>query len=1098
MFKLCKMTVVAVLVVFTTLAMIFTGSSSYAPGQVLALGTAPTLGVAQSFGVLGASAVTNTGPSVIQGDLGISPGNASSVTGFSPGHGQYTGTLHAADAVAIQAQSDVTIAYDALAAQPYDTDLTGQDLGERTLTPGVYNFDSSAGLTGQLTLDANSDPDPVFIFQIGSTLTTASGSSVVANFCSNNIYWQVGSSATLGTTTTFLGNILALASITLKTGATLEGRALARNGAVTMDDNDITVPVCSITPLPGTLEIFKFNDLNGNGVYNPPTETPLAGWAFTVAGGPTATPGPYSTDVNGLITLTGLQPGNYTVTETLPLPPGWTSTTLNPQTGLVPTAGVMRLNFGNRQPVPPPPGLGNLEIFKFDDLNGNGVYEPALGETPLANWAFTVVGAIAPGPYFTDPFGLITLIGLAVGNYTVTETLPLPPPVWTATTLNPQVGVVIANVITRLNFGNQQPVPLGTLEIFKFNDLNGNGVYEPLAPDLETPIQGWAFTVSGGPTLTPGPYSTDINGLISIPGLAVGNYTVTETAQLGWTATTLNPQIGTMSVNAGMRLNFGNQQPAVLQIFKFNDLNGNGVYNPPIETPLANWQYEITGPGGYDQTRLTDGTGLITLTSLVGLVPGVYTVTETVQPGWIVTTNNGNNTQTVTVLAGSENRLNFGNKPPKADLRITKTGSPDVVAPGDNITYTITVTNGGPYSATGVVVTDILPSGVTFTSATPSQGNVTESGGTVTWDVGTLIKGSSATLKIVVTVNPPSANGLMLSNKVNTECAQCNVPIIVPICAQCKDGAVLTNKASVKANETDSNPWNNVAYASTTVKREADLLITKTASPDPVLMGSNLTYTLTVTNRGPLDATGVVAKDILPSGVTFVSATPSKNVSYNAGVVTWNVGNLNSGVSASLTIVVKVSSSLKDNTVLTNYADVNGNETDSNILNNRVWESTTATTLNLKFTKTDSLWRDTNCDQLPGPGDTMLYTVVITNASKSAVSGVIFSDTPDANTTLVVGSVTTTSGSVGTGNKNGDKSVSVNMGTITAGGKVTITFKVTINKNLTAQVTQISNQGTLSSTNFVTRLSDDPDTYKADDPTVTHVTNTYCTTCYCK
>jgi len=203
----------------------------------------PSLGSASSFAVLAGSTVTNTGATTtIVGDVGVSPGSA--ITGMPAG--QPTGTIHAGDAVAAQAQSDLTTAYNALAGLPCNTDLTSQDLGGKTLGPGVYCFSSSAGLTGTLTLDAQGDPNAVFIFQIGSTITTATNAAVVmiggGRAC--NVFWQVGSSATLGTGTAFVGNIVALASITLTTGVSLSGRALARNGAVTMDTNAITAGDC--------------------------------------------------------------------------------------------------------------------------------------------------------------------------------------------------------------------------------------------------------------------------------------------------------------------------------------------------------------------------------------------------------------------------------------------------------------------------------------------------------------------------------------------------------------------------------------------------------------------------------------------------------------------------------------------------------------------------------------------------------------------------------------------------------------------------------------------------------------------------------------
>jgi hypothetical protein len=279
--------------------------------------TAPSLGAAQSFSVLGGSTITNTGPTVVTGNLGLSPGTA--VTGFPPGL-VVGGTIHAANAAALAAQNSVTIAYNDLAARPCTQVLTGQNLGGLTLTPGVYCFASSAQLTGTLTLNALGNANAVFIFQIGSTLTTASGSSVVlingGSLC--NIFWQIGSSATLGTATSFAGNILALTSITLTTGANVTGRALARNGAVTLDTNAVTAacpsgvppPVCPVITLSpavlpsGTVAVAYSQTITASGGTAPYSFAVTAG---TLPAGLTLTP-------TGVLAGTPTTAGSFTFT----------------------------------------------------------------------------------------------------------------------------------------------------------------------------------------------------------------------------------------------------------------------------------------------------------------------------------------------------------------------------------------------------------------------------------------------------------------------------------------------------------------------------------------------------------------------------------------------------------------------------------------------------------------------------------------------------------------------------------------------------------------------------------------------------------------
>lgn len=216
--------------------------------------TAQLLGNAESFAVLTSETVTNTGSSVVNGNVGVSAG--SEVTGFPPGT-VLNGTIHNNDALALAAQTALTTAYtdleDRACTETVNTPLTG------TLTPGVYCYNSSAALTGPVVLDAEGDSAAEFVFKIGSTLTTPAGASVSlingASPC--NVYWQVGSSATLGSNTFFTGNILAQASITAGTGASISGRALARTGAVTLDTNAITAPL-SCVAAPGSTETLTF------------------------------------------------------------------------------------------------------------------------------------------------------------------------------------------------------------------------------------------------------------------------------------------------------------------------------------------------------------------------------------------------------------------------------------------------------------------------------------------------------------------------------------------------------------------------------------------------------------------------------------------------------------------------------------------------------------------------------------------------------------------------------------------------------------------------------------------------------------------------
>ncbi len=293
-----------------------------------------------------------------------------------------------------------------------------------------------------------------------------------------------------------------------------------------------------------------------------------------------------------------------------------------------------------------------------------------------------------------------------------------------------------------------------------------------------------------------------------------------------------------------------------------------------------------------------------------------------------------------------------------ADLSITKTSATTVTS-GASLTYTITVTNGGPQAATGVTVTDALPSGETYKSAITSQGSCSQKKGTVTCSLGSLANGASAHLTIVVTVAATSGT--------------------------------LSNTAQVSGNQTDPNTANNSSTATTSLP-SADLSITKTA-PASVASGGSLTYTITVTNGGPQAATASTVTDTLPSGETYQSATTSQgSCSQSRGTVTCSLGSLAYGGSAHVTITVTVTA--KSGT-LSNTAKVSGSPTDPNTANN----SSTATTsliptADLSLTKTVTTKK-------PKAGSAMVYSLTVTNNGPSAATGVKVTDTLPATEAFV-------------------------------------------------------------------------------------------------
>ncbi|UKF29583.1 ice-binding family protein [Clavibacter phaseoli] len=320
------------------------GAALLAPASAFAATATVGLGTAASYSVLAGQGVTNTGPTTLSADLGTSP--AASVTGFPPG--VVGGATHAADAAAGQAQSDLTTAYDDAAGRPSSAAVPA-DLVGSTLTPGVYTAAGPLGLTGTVTLDAQGDPSAVFVIQAPSSLTTGSGSrvSLVDGAQACNVFWQVSSSASLGTGSGFAGTVLALTSVSVGTGATVDGHVLARDGSVTLDDDAFISSTCGTTTSPV-----------GSGTTPVVTPTPA----------PTSTPQPSPTSPAG------------STPAPSPTPPAGSTPTPTP-TGDVPG--------GSTPPADVPPAHPGLPRTGGD--GARLVIELALGAAALAAGVVAVI-----------------------------------------------------------------------------------------------------------------------------------------------------------------------------------------------------------------------------------------------------------------------------------------------------------------------------------------------------------------------------------------------------------------------------------------------------------------------------------------------------------------------------------------------------------------------------------------------------------------------------------------------------------------------------------------------------------------------------------
>ena len=386
---------------------------------------------------------------------------------------------------------------------------------------------------------------------------------------------------------------------------------------------------------------------------------------------------------------------------------------------------------------------------------------------------------------------------------------------------------------------------------------------------------------------------------------------------------------------------------------------------------------------------------------ITSTVTGTMTNTASVASGTIDPDNSNNS-------ASEQTTVNF----PTADLSVTKSDAVDPVTVGDNVTYTVTVSNNGPDTAENVVLTDNLSNSVTFVSANPDQGNCSELNNVVTCDLGNINNGESVIATIVVNTNSAGS---------------------------------ITNNASVTSNTDDINSNNNSTSEQTTVyTHEADLSITKSDAVDPVKVGENVTYTVTVSNNGPQTAESIILTDTLPTGVTFISATPDQgSCSESIGVVSCNLGNIDNASSVAVTVVVKTTTA----GAITNNASVTSNTSDSNTINNSTSEQTTVNELlaDLSISKIDAI------DPITVGGH-VTYTITVNNNGPDTAENVVVTDSLPTGVTFV--SANSSQGSCSETNA----IVTCNLENISNGGNVIMTIRVS-----TTTVETITNNASATS-----------------------------------
>ncbi len=757
-----------------------------------------------------------------------------------------------------------------------------------------------------------------------------------------------------------------------------------------------------------SLSGFVYDDVNNNGVKDA-GELGIPGATVTLTGNndlgvPVNVIA--TTLADGSYSFAGIRPsgaGGYTITETQPAgyldgkdtigTPGGTAGN-DVFSNIVVVSGTTGTNnnFGELLP-------SSLAGFVYVDANNDGIKqvgEPGIqgatvtltGNNDLGAPVNTVATTLANGSY-----SFANLRPSSGAGYTITETQPAGflDGIDTIGTPGGTTGndvfsnIVLASGVAGANNNFGELSGTTSLSGFVYNDLNNNGVKQAGEPG----IQGATVTLTGNndlgvpvnvvaTTLADGSYS-----FAGIRPSGAGGYTITETQPAGFldgkdtigtpggtTGNDVFSNIVVVSGTTGTNNNFGELAPSSLAGFVYVDANNDGIKQlgePGIQgvTVTLTGNNDFGAPVSTVATTLADGSY-----SFANLRPsgaGGYTITETQPAAFLdgidtIGTPGGSTANDIfsqillaSGITGANN--NFGERI-AADLALTKAVNDPTPNVGEVITYTLGLTNNGPSAGTAIVVSEAIPAGVTFQSATPVTGTFDPIART--WSVPNLASGASTSLKVTALVVSPIAQ---------------------------------TNNASItSAGEFDQNLNNNMASATET-PQQADLAVSKTVSNATPNVGDQIAYTVSVRDNGPDAATNVSIADLLPAGVTFVAVgTSATQGSYNPVTGLWTVGTLANGAMATLTIqALVVSSAVQTNTAAVNHSD----QFDPVLPNNTASVVETPQIADVAVTKTVN-------NANPNPGDTITFTVVVTNNGPDTATNVVVADAIPAGLTNVI------------------------------------------------------------------------------------------------